>query len=190
MKTFFISLAALIFLPTLTSAQSGGQFDLSWSTIDGGGGTSTGGQFQLSGTIGQPDAGVLTGGQFKLEGGFWSGITVLQTPGAPILKIKLIAGGMAVISWPVNVAGFTLEETAAAAQPNSWNATPQPVVDTATEHTVTVPAVGVIKCHLRMLLYEKTFPARRWLFLSGNRPWWPTLSPKIRPLPWNHALKH
>jgi len=128
-------------------AQSGGQFDLSWSTIDSGGGTSSGGQFALSGTIGQPDAGMLTGGNFKVEGGFWSGITLLQTPGSPILKIKLIGGGMAVISWPVSVQGFVLEETANAAQPNSWNATPQAVVDTATEHTVTVPAAGVIKCY-------------------------------------------
>src|SRR5688572_19322998 len=80
-------------LSTISHAQSGGQFDLSWSTIDGGGGASSGGQFQLQGTIGQPDAGVIAGGNFKLEGGFWSGITLLQTPGTPILKIKLIGGG-------------------------------------------------------------------------------------------------
>ncbi len=128
-------------------AQSGGTFDLGWSTIGGGGGTSRGGRFALSGTIGQPDAGTLSGGNFELEGGFWSGIMLLQMPGAPILKIKLIAGGLAVISWPVGVSGFTLEETATLAQPNSWSATPQSVVDTATEHTVTVPAAGVIECY-------------------------------------------
>ncbi len=49
-----------------------GGFDLSWRTIDGGGGTSTGGGFELSGTIGQPDAGVMSGGSFVLAGGFWS----------------------------------------------------------------------------------------------------------------------
>ena len=132
---------------TTSHAQSGGQFNVSWSTIDGGGGSSSGGQFQLSGTIGQADAGALTGGSFKLEGGFWSGITLLQTSGAPILKIRLIGGGMAVISWPVSVQGFVLEETAAAAQPNGWSPAPQAVADTATEHTVTVPAAGVIKCY-------------------------------------------
>ncbi len=141
------AMAALVLMPVLAPAQSGGNFNLSWSTIDGGGGTSSGGQFQFSGTIGQPDAGVLTGGNFKLEGGFWSGVTVQQTSGAPILKIKLIGGGLAVLSWPVNVTGFTLEETATVAQPNSWSTNPQPVVDTATEHTVTVPAAGVIKCY-------------------------------------------
>ena len=49
-------------------------YDLSWFTIDGGGGTSTGGAFSLSGTIGQPDAGgPMVGGSFSLTGGFWVG---------------------------------------------------------------------------------------------------------------------
>ena len=51
------------------------QFELSWYTIDGGGGrSSTGGGFDLAGTIGQPDAAsnpTLTGGTFELTGGFW-----------------------------------------------------------------------------------------------------------------------
>ncbi len=143
----FILTIALTATAFGSRAQSGGTFDLEWSTIGGGGGSSSGGQFALSGTIGQPDAGTLSGDNFQLEGGFWSGITLLQTPGAPILKIKFFAGGMAVISWPVSGSGFTLEETATVAQPNSWSATPQSVVDTATEHTVTVPAAGVIKCY-------------------------------------------
>jgi hypothetical protein len=55
-------------------AQVGGGFDLSWSTVDGGGGTSsTGGTYELGGTIGQPDAGRLTGGMYTLDGGFWGG---------------------------------------------------------------------------------------------------------------------
>ena len=52
-----------------------GQFDLSWSTIDGGGGTSPGGAFALTGTVGQPDASAaaaMTGGSYTLTGGFWS----------------------------------------------------------------------------------------------------------------------
>ncbi len=52
-------------------AQSGGTFDLSWNTIDGGGGTSTGGTFTLNGTAGQSDAGTLGGGTFILRGGYW-----------------------------------------------------------------------------------------------------------------------
>jgi hypothetical protein len=54
-------------------AQTGGPYDLSWSSIDGGGQASTGGSYWVGGTIGQPDAGaVLTGGAFELTGGFWS----------------------------------------------------------------------------------------------------------------------
>ena len=55
-------------------AQSGGGYDLSWSTVDAGGGTfSTGGVYSLGGTAGQPDAGLLTGPGYSLAGGFWSG---------------------------------------------------------------------------------------------------------------------
>jgi len=47
-------------------------FDLSWWTIDCGGGSSTDGTFIINGTSGQPDAGRMTGGlYFSLVGGFW-----------------------------------------------------------------------------------------------------------------------
>jgi hypothetical protein len=58
-------------------AQTGGGYDLTWNTIDGGGGTSTGGGYQLSGTLGQPDAGAtLSGGVYSLSGGFWGGVLI------------------------------------------------------------------------------------------------------------------
>ncbi len=53
------------------AAAVGGDFDLTWYTVDGGGGTSSGGDFVLRGTIGQPDTGDLAGGDFTLRGGFW-----------------------------------------------------------------------------------------------------------------------
>ncbi|MBL9120826.1 MAG: hypothetical protein JNL80_13025 [Phycisphaerae bacterium] len=47
--------------------------DLSWHTVDGGGGLSSGAGFSLEGTIGQCDAGdLLVGGEFTFEGGFWA----------------------------------------------------------------------------------------------------------------------
>jgi hypothetical protein len=56
------------------AAQSGGPYDLTWSTVDGGGWTfSAGGEYSLGGTVGQPDAGVLEGGAYTLAGGFWGG---------------------------------------------------------------------------------------------------------------------
>ena len=73
-KNVFIVLATvslLIIGPVF--AQTGGQYELSWSTIDGGGGTSSGGQYILTGTIGQPDAGYSAGGDYEVLGGFWPG---------------------------------------------------------------------------------------------------------------------
>ncbi len=61
----------LTFLTSLTIAMSGGDYEISWSTIDGGGGRSIGGDFALVGTIGQPDAGEMSGGDYDLSGGFW-----------------------------------------------------------------------------------------------------------------------
>jgi hypothetical protein len=64
----------LSLLASVALAQSGGGYDLSWSTVDGGGATwSEGGGYSLGGTIGQPDAGVLSGGGYTLAGGFWGG---------------------------------------------------------------------------------------------------------------------
>lgn len=54
-------------------AQTGGGYDLSWGTVDGGGGSGTGGSYQLSGSIGQPDASAASsGGGYSLSGGFWA----------------------------------------------------------------------------------------------------------------------
>ena len=36
-----------------------GQYAIDWSTVDGGGGTSSGGGYELRGTIGQPDASLV-----------------------------------------------------------------------------------------------------------------------------------
>ena len=58
----------------VTQAQSGGGYDLTWSSVDGGGAMwSTGGTYTLGGTAGQPDAGLLTSGDYALAGGFWGG---------------------------------------------------------------------------------------------------------------------
>ena len=77
--TFHVSrlllLAILLsLLASVALAQTGGGYDLTWSTVDGGGATwSEGGGYSLGGTVGQPDAGVLSGGGYTLAGGFWPG---------------------------------------------------------------------------------------------------------------------
>lgn len=58
---------------TTASAAAAQPLDLTWHTVDGGGGTSSGGTYTLRGTIGQHDAGALAGGAFILSGGFWAG---------------------------------------------------------------------------------------------------------------------
>ncbi|MDZ4753539.1 MAG: hypothetical protein SGJ11_03475 [Phycisphaerae bacterium] len=72
MKTF--TLIALVAVAAPVGADDAGvAFDLSWHTVDGGGGTSSGGTFSMSGTIGQCDAGdIMIGGTFEFEGGFWA----------------------------------------------------------------------------------------------------------------------
>ncbi|MHC4575507.1 MAG: hypothetical protein ACYS76_15520 [Planctomycetota bacterium] len=64
-------LSMLVIVPAL--GQSGGDYDLSWSVIGGGGGVSSGGDFELSATIGEPEAGASSGGDYELLGGFWPG---------------------------------------------------------------------------------------------------------------------
>ena len=74
----FVLLMFCLLMSSSALAMTGGDYEISWSTIDGGGGRSTGGDYALVGTVGQPDAGDMAGGDFELSGGFW--------PGGPILS--------------------------------------------------------------------------------------------------------
>lgn len=67
-------LAGLLSSALSLAGPSGGDFEITKGTIDGGGGTSAGGEFSLTGTIGQPDANAQSsgGGEFLLAGGFWA----------------------------------------------------------------------------------------------------------------------
>ncbi len=79
-------LTVLLPLTSIALAQSGGGYDLTWSTVDGGGYTfSSGGDYSLGGTIGQPDAGVLSGGDYTLIGGFWGGGAVKHKLYLPLI---------------------------------------------------------------------------------------------------------
>jgi hypothetical protein len=71
-RLLLTALLALLLLTSFALATNG--YDLSWWTVDGGGGTfSTGGDYTLGGTIGQSDAGLMAGGDYTLGGGFWGG---------------------------------------------------------------------------------------------------------------------
>jgi hypothetical protein len=75
-RTKFTALFLALLLLTASlyaGSPSGGDYVVTRSTIDGGGGVSAGGDFVLTGTIGQPDAGIQasTGDAYALAGGFW-----------------------------------------------------------------------------------------------------------------------
>ena len=95
----------------LGSAGAGADYSISWSTIDGGGGTSTGGVYAVSGTIGQPDAGTLSGGTFTLQGGFWGVVSAVQTPGAPYLWVTLTTTNTIVVWWALSETSWQLQAT-------------------------------------------------------------------------------
>jgi hypothetical protein len=79
---FVILLMGLLLVASSSLAMSGGDYEISWSTIDGGGGRSTSSDYALVGTIGQPDAGEMAGGDYELSGGFW--------PGGPIQALCFV----------------------------------------------------------------------------------------------------
>ena len=76
LRTIAITLLVCAALATcwqVAVTQLGDSYDLSWNTIDGGGGMdSTGGSYSLGGTIGQVEAQQpANGGSYNLQGGFW-----------------------------------------------------------------------------------------------------------------------
>ena len=116
MKTLLLSLVLL--LPVAGVAQS---YSVNWYKIAAGGGTSTNGQYSVSGTIGQPDAGLtMSGGNYAVTGGFWSLISVVQTPGAPTLYVDH-SGNSVVVYWQ-NVSGWTLQQNGNLSTPVGWSA--------------------------------------------------------------------
>jgi hypothetical protein len=71
-RTILITVACFLLVAASALAQSGGPYDLSWNTVDGGGYTfSVGGTYTLGGTIGQADTRLMFGGGYSLAGGYW-----------------------------------------------------------------------------------------------------------------------
>ena len=52
----------------------------------------------------------MAGGNFPITGGFWSLLSVVQTPGAPLLSITLTTTNTALVSWPSPSTGFNLQQ--------------------------------------------------------------------------------
>ena len=91
---------ALLFILLVSAPGFAQTYSIDWHKIAGGGGT---------GTIGQHDAGgPMTGGNYSLTGGFWS-LYAVQTPGAPVLSIKLTTTNTAQVYWPSPSTGYNLQ---------------------------------------------------------------------------------
>ena len=108
--------ASLVFVAFCAGAQT----SITWQTTDGGGGTSTGGVYALEGTVGQPDGSeAMQGGSFEVQGGFWALVQLVQTPGAPLLRIANISSVSVTLAWPVAGAeGFQLQRSGSLVDPD------------------------------------------------------------------------
>ena len=62
----------------------------------------------------------MTGGNYSLTGGFWSLISVAQTPGAPTLYISH-AGNTVTVFWQ-NESGWNLQQNSNLTIPANWSA--------------------------------------------------------------------
>lgn len=65
-----LACAALSVIVSIATAQSGGGFSITHSTIDPSGPVLKGGAYSVSGTIGQPATSALGAGTYQLIGGF------------------------------------------------------------------------------------------------------------------------
>ena len=92
-----VLIVVLLFLSPVMSVSSA-DYELTWSTIDGGGGVSSGGPYTLTGTIGQPDAAWSSGGQYELLGGFW--------PGGPLCMVDFESFARFAELWRLEEAGL------------------------------------------------------------------------------------
>lgn len=134
MKTARNVLAATV---ALLALRAFGQFAVDWSTVDGGGGSSTGGVFSVTGTIGQPDAGTMSGGNFTLHGGFWGATAVVQSPGVPLLSIT-VTNQTVVLTWPAPATGYQLQEASELGTTNWFAVAASPQLNGG-EKQVTLP---------------------------------------------------
>lgn len=143
MKSTIRSVLAVVATALLPGA-AWAQFSIDWSTIDSGGGTSSGGAFSISGTIGQPDAGgTQSGGDFDLAGGFWPGVEIVQTPGAPRLGVSRdAASGDVTVFWALPDDGFLLYRSSTLGQaPTPWAVVPAILYQTdGTKRFITIPS--------------------------------------------------
>jgi len=138
MKKMIFTLATFSLVILATHAQS---FSIDWHKIAGAGASSNA-QYTVTGTAGQHDAGVaMSGGTFSITGGFGS-IFAVQTPGAPLLSIRLTSTDTVMVFWPSASSNFVLQQNDNLSTTN-WVAPPEMTSDDTTNKFIIVtPLVG------------------------------------------------
>ena len=125
---------------TIARAQD---YDVDWSTIASGGGTSTAGVYTVTGTIGQPNAARVNSSDFTIDGRFWRNGAGIQEPGAPLLSVRFTQTNTVVVSLPMTLPGFALLESSDLNTTNWFQVTTPPVVvvtsQTTAENQIVVP---------------------------------------------------
>jgi len=136
-------LASLLLMINAWAVQAQ-SYSLDWSTIAGGGGTSTGGVYAVSGTIGQPVAGKMSGGNFTVDGGFWGLVAAVPTPGAPLLSITLNPQlSTIIVSWPSPSTGWLLQQNTNSVASVNWSNVTSGIQDNGTDKFIFVsPPAG------------------------------------------------
>ena len=136
-------LLVLWLVPLAWTASAQTQYQIDWSKVSGGGGTSTSGVYSVSGTVGQPDAGgPITGGNYSLTGGFWA-LYAVQTPGAPLLSIARTTTNTAAVFWPSPSAGWNLQQNTNSIASVNWSNVTSGIQDDGTTRTFIVnPPAG------------------------------------------------
>ena len=131
-----------VLFPCILVAVHAQNYAIDWSSIDGGGGTSTGGVYTVAATIGQPDAGAVSGGNYTLEGGFWGIIAAVQATNAPWLSIFRTSTNTVLVSWPHPSTGWNLQQNTNSVGSVNWSNVTAPIQDDGTTKTLIVNPPG------------------------------------------------
>ena len=123
------------------------RYALTSHAIAGGGSamTSPDARYTLTGTTGQAEAApafTSPDARYTLAPGFWPTATIIAAPDAPPLRFLPAPSGSALLAWPVTTSGWIMEVSTDLAA-GSWTPVNHAVVNTANDHTVTVPATAL-----------------------------------------------
>jgi len=85
----------------------------------------------------------MSGGNYALQAGFWGIISVVQTPGAPLLSILCTTTNTVAVTWPSPSTGWNLQQNTNSVSSVNWsNVTATIQDDGATKTLIINPPTG------------------------------------------------